>query len=1024
MAIKPTYGELEQSLKELERIFDFSIDIIGSGNLDGYFTKINSSFRQLLGYTEEELLEKPFISFIHDEDVEKTKEALAEAVKGKKYIHINNRYNCKDGSYKWIEWKVLSIAQENKFIAVGRDITDRKHTDEALKTSAENYRAIFESVNDAIMIHDAKTGRPLDINPKMVELLGYSKDELTKMRVEDWSADDPTFMQKEALRAIKKAALGEPQLFEWPIKRKDSKPIWVEVNLKSAVINGQKRVIAVVRDITERKKTENALRRSEIKYKALIKNIPGMVYSAYPDWSAEIISGCEAISGYTTVELNAKERNWLGIVHPDDLKRVSKLGSEIIKSSKEIIQTYRIITKSGNVKWVEDRKNSLVSKEGEFIGIDGIVFDISDRKVAEEALRSSEENYRGIFENSLVGFFQSTPEGQFISANQALASMLGYATPEHLIFSSTDIARQHYADPEERRRYHRLLEESGHIKNYEFEALREDGSHIWVSVSTRAYFDQDGKINRYEGVTIDITKRKLAEEAMRENEARFRTLIESTPDGIVISDAVGMINMWNNGARKMFGYTADEILGKPVSMLMPEVYHQRHRDGMRQMAVTGESKLIGSTLEVEGLRKDGSVFPLELSFSSWQLKKNRFFAAITRDITKRKEIENRLQQSLKLESIGNLAGGIAHDFNNILSSILGYTELALEDVEKGTLLEDNLQNVFTAGLRARDLVKQILTFARQADVELKPIQVSAIAKDALKLLRSTIPTSIEIRQNINSNSLIMGDPSQVHQIFMNLCTNAAHSLNARGGSLEVSISDTHTDRNFTDGRVILKPGDYLKITVTDTGTGISPEVIDSIFEPYFTTKKPGEGTGMGLASVHGIVNGLGGEIQVESEVGKGTIFTVYLPVTKKRDITTTVVTETLPTGNERILLIDDEPSIVNMTRQILESLGFKVITRTSSVEALELFKNRPNDFDLVITDMTMPNMTGDELAVKIIKIRPEIPIILCTGYSKKISDDSALELGIKAFVYKPIIKADLAKTVRNVLDEAKNSPQE
>ncbi len=403
---------------------------------------------------------------------------------------------------------------------------------------------------------------------------------------------------------------------------------------------------------------------------------------------------------------------------------------------------------------------------------------------------------------------------------------------------------------------------------------------------------------------------------------------------------------------------------------------------------------------------------------------------IFRDITRNKMMEKeriaaevKFQQASKMESIGTLAGGIAHDFNNILTSVIGYAELALDDVEKGSRLEDNLQEVYTAGLRAKDLVKQILTFARQAGEELKPVQVNILAKEALKLLRSSLPTTIEIKQDIESDSLIMADPTQVHQILMNLCTNAGQAMEEEGGVLRVGLTDVRLDADFTKTYEDLKPGDYLKLSVSDTGSGISPEVMKSIFDPYFTTKAPGEGTGMGLATVHGIVKRYGGEIVVDSEVEKGSIFTVYLPITKKRTDAESYQTEALPFGTEQILFVDDELPIAAMGGQLLEGLGYQVTVRTSSVEALALFRSKPDDFDLIITDMTMPNMTGDKLAAELMKIRPGIPVILCTGYSKKISNEAALDIGIKAFAYKPTVKADFARTIRKVLDEAKGSTQ-
>lgn len=387
----------------------------------------------------------------------------------------------------------------------------------------------------------------------------------------------------------------------------------------------------------------------------------------------------------------------------------------------------------------------------------------------------------------------------------------------------------------------------------------------------------------------------------------------------------------------------------------------------------------------------------------------------------KKKLEIQLRQAQKLESIGNLAGGIAHDFNNILSSVIGFTELAIDDVEKGTKIEDYLQEVYSAGKRAKDLVRQILAFARQSEEETKPIRIDTIVKEVLHFIRSTIPTTIEIKQRILSNSLIMGNPIQVHQILMNLCTNAAYAMEDRGGILDVSLKDLAIENAEQKNKLDLNHGSYIEIGVSDTGTGIPADIIASVFEPYFTTKRPGEGTGMGLAMVHGIVESYGGRIMVDSTLGKGTVFRVYLPITRKRKDDCGYEQRALPTGMERILLVDDEAPIAKMGSQILERLGYLVTTRTSSVEAIELFRSKSNDFDLIITDMTMPNMTGDELAVELMDIRPDIPVILCSGYSKKISDNMAEEIGIKAFVYKPIVKSDLAKIVRKVLDEAGES---
>ena len=383
---------------------------------------------------------------------------------------------------------------------------------------------------------------------------------------------------------------------------------------------------------------------------------------------------------------------------------------------------------------------------------------------------------------------------------------------------------------------------------------------------------------------------------------------------------------------------------------------------------------------------------------------------------RRAELENQVRRSQKLESIGTLAGGIAHDFNNILASVLGYSEMALYHVEKGSKLEANIKEVHRAGLRAKELVKQILTFSRQSEQEKKPVLVSLIAKEVVKMMRSTISTSIEIRHDIKSTSLVMADATQIHQVMMNLCTNASHAIEDGDGTLDVVVEDVEIDSSFTHSYPDLKPGKYMKIKVSDTGSGIEPYVMASMFEPYFTTKKPGEGTGLGLSVVLGIVKEHKGEITVESERGKGSTFTVYFPVLEKVVLDETEAGEDIPTGSESILLIDDESAIVDVGKQILERLGYSVTAKTSSTEALELFKTGPDSVDLVITDMNMPNMSGDRLSVELLKIRPDIPIVLCTGYSKNLSPETAREIGVKAFVMKPLVRAELAKTVRNVLD--------
>jgi signal transduction histidine kinase/ActR/RegA family two-component response regulator len=381
--------------------------------------------------------------------------------------------------------------------------------------------------------------------------------------------------------------------------------------------------------------------------------------------------------------------------------------------------------------------------------------------------------------------------------------------------------------------------------------------------------------------------------------------------------------------------------------------------------------------------------------------------------------ERQLQQVLKIQAIGTLAGGIAHDFNNILFPIVGYTELTMDEVSQDSVAHKNLEEILKAANRAKDLVQQILTFSRQSDQERKPVKVQYIIKEAIRLLRASIPASIEIIFQIDEHcGPIKGDATQIHQVIMNLCTNAYQAMQEKGGKLEIKLTEVDIGYEETIEKIGMQPGKHVQLSVTDEGCGMDQSVLDRIFEPYYTTKEQGKGTGLGLSVIHGIVKNHGGDITVSSTPGNGTNFKVYLPMIDEVDIAIRPEPNTAAvTGNERILLVDDEEQIVAMEQKMLENLGYQVTARTDSTEALEVFAKQPQDFDLVITDMTMPHMTGDQLAQKLLDIKPSLPVILCTGFNEVITEDKALSLGIQRFVMKPVVKNELATTIRTVLDK-------
>lgn len=510
---------------------------------------------------------------------------------------------------------------------------------------------------------------------------------------------------------------------------------------------------------------------------------------------------------------------------------------------------------------------------------------------------------------------------------------------------------------------------------------------------------------------VEVANLKQTKNALRESEERFRAIYEHAPVLIDAFDEKGRCVLWNNECEKTFGWTIEEINdhGDALSLFYPDPTVRE--EVIRTVTTDPDARF----REWHPKTKDGRT--LDTMWANFLLPDGLTFN-LGYDITERKELESRLLQAQKMESIGNFAGGIAHDFNNILSSVMGFTELALDGVDKDSSVGEDLREVHSAGLRAKELVQQILAFARQSDEELKPIQIDIIIKEVIKFIRSTIPTTIEIKHDIASNSAILANATQIHRIMMNLCTNAADAMEKEGGTLEISLQDISINGTMENSTLQLKPGNYVELKVSDEGAGIDRHLIDKIFDPYFTTKGQGEGTGLGLAMVHGIVETYGGEVFVDSVLGRGTVFTILLPTVKRRSAQIPDQSKKLPGGQERILLVDDEAAIIKMTSRLLSQLGYSVATATNGRDALDLFTSRAEEFDLVISDVTMPNMSGDQLSKKLIEIRPDIPVILATGYSKRLSEEDAFSIGVKAFIYKPIEKKELAKTVRKVLDVA------
>ncbi|NLD36205.1 MAG: response regulator [Desulfatiglans sp.] len=516
-----------------------------------------------------------------------------------------------------------------------------------------------------------------------------------------------------------------------------------------------------------------------------------------------------------------------------------------------------------------------------------------------------------------------------------------------------------------------------------------------------------------------IFRSNEVKKAYRQIEHRYRSLVENSFFGLFIVDIPsGRLLFSNNRLYEIFGYTEEE----GVDLSIWDLIHPNEHEAIEKTLHTWPDDYENAPTKsgiFTGLKKEGSIIRIEINASIVAYDGELSVQGIINDVTQSAVFDEKLRQAQKMEAIGTLASGISHDFNNILSAIIGYSELANYQLRNNKSCFDSISEIMKAGYRAKELVAQIMAFSRKSEHELKPLHLKPVIKEVLKLLKASLPSTIEIRENLKIEACaVMADPTQIHQIMMNLCTNAAHAMAEEGGILEVLLYDIYFDENLTVAHPEMIPGKYTVLSVSDTGQGMTPGIVERIFEPYFTTKEKGVGTGMGLAVVHGIVKSYGGAINVQSEPGSGTTFKIYFPAVKKEPVPDLLAHEQdIPFGSEKILFVDDEAALTRLWKNILENLGYNVSMMTDSTEAFRLFYSDPDYFDLVISDMTMPGLTGAKLVKSMRKIRPDIPVIICTGYSENINEEKASSMGVNAFILKPLVTQELACKIRNVLDE-------
>ncbi len=882
---------------------------------------------------------------------------------------------------------------------------------ETLYKSEERHRTILHTAMDGFLLFDRES-RLMQVNDACCRMSGYSEQELLTMRVSDLEAAETT--AETSVRIMKIMAEGEDR-FESRHRCKDGRILDVEVSVKYQAIEGGQ-FVCFFRDITERKQAEHALRESEERYRQIARCVPDLV------WTMDL-------SGRFTYVNSAVERNYdytveefLKLSFHDTCtpeaaaKHAASLEERLTKAATPRYDPNTVATflseelrKDGSAFWAEVSAALLWSDDGKPVGVIGITRDITERKQAEEALRESEERYRQIARCVPDLIWTMDLSGRFTYANSVVERTHGWTVEEFLKLT--------YQKPamieEELMKATSPQYDRNTIRTFESKELRKDGSTFVGEVSAALLWSDDGKPVGVIGITRDITERKQAEL----ERIRLATAIEQAAEAIFITDPDRIIQYGNPAFERLSGYDNTEIIGLHTRVFRSYQHDEAFYRNMRDTLERGEvwsGRIINK-------KKDGTFYDAESTISPVKDESGAVinYVGIHRDITREVRLEAELHQAQKMEAIGLLASGIAHDFNNILAAVMGFTELSLFKVQEDSPVRRNLEQVLKAATRASELVKQILTFTRQGAHERKPVRIAPIAQEALKLLRSSLPTTIEIRREfavIPGKDVVLADPGQIHQVLMNLGTNAGHAMRANGGALTVKLS-VITDDSQLSLHPDLKAGPHLCMTVSDTGHGMDSAVLERIFDPYFTTKGPGEGTGLGLSVVQGIVKSHGGAITVKSESGRGATFFVFLPILEDVDKADAKESDDIPSGSERILLVDDEEALANLGKEILETLGYQVTAKTSSLDALELFRAQPDAFDLVITDMTMPSLTGNKLAEAISAIRPDTPIILSTGFFDLVNEKRARKAGIREFVMKPYEIRTLAGAVRKALEQ-------
>ncbi|MDJ0622352.1 MAG: PAS domain S-box protein [Desulfocapsaceae bacterium] len=973
-------------------------------DLSGTILNANTAASEQTGYSREELLTMEIFDLHPDNAADK--EQLIRIWRSwqvGEYQNHSAEHRRKDGTVFPVELttSVVSGGGQNCILVTAIAGKRKKASKESLLESEVKYRALFEKAPIGYQSLNEQ-GRIIEVNQAWIDMLGYTHAEVVGRSFGDFLP--PEWQQHFQENFPRFKAVGEILGVEFEMIKKDGSTILVSFNGKISRDSGGhfQQTHCVLDNITEKRRTEKKIEESEQRFKLLAENLPDVFYRmSLPDGQYEYMSPASAeLFGYDPEEWYTTPMLVKDIIHPEYHDYFQEKWQQLLQGELSPTYEYKIIHRNGDIRWLNQRNVGHWNSNGELVAMEGIVTDITERKKAELALQKSEERFRKIIERSPLPMLITDHQQNIIFCNNKFSELFGYTINDvrtadewwHAAYPDEDyrsMVRQSWTAAVEEARL-----QSTEIEMQEREFTIKDGTKR----TAEFHMVPLGDI----GLTIinDISERKRIENDLKITQAA----IENSLNGFDVVGENGLFLYVNKSYVEMWGYeSAEEIIGtSPADHCHDPIMVEKIISELRE---NGEYEF-----EFKAKRKDGSLFDvLMYARLAHDEHGNEIYSGTSVDITEKKLLEEKLQQAQKLESIGNLAGGIAHEFNNILSIIMGNNELVMEDLPEWSFARESAEEIRNAGLRARDVVKQLLTFSRRDSVTKRVFEIREVIGDSLKLLQATIPKSIAIETELaESVHPIYGSETQLNQVLINLCKNSADAIVTGVGTISISLHNCDGQDDDGSYQVCLK--------VSDTGIGMSKELCKHIFDPYFTTKEVGKGTGIGLSVVHGIVESHGGTIEVDSTPQQGTTFTILLPAAEKTATIESSAGTPVDMGKEHLLLVDDEESLCRMNKRLLQSLGYTITTCNDPVVALDLFSTNPHDFDGVISDMAMPRMTGEKLLTEILKMREDIPTILCTGFSETLSERQARQLGIKAYLLKPVDSQKLAATIRRVID--------